>query len=129
MRNILILIDIQKEYTSSNRSFYLKGIHPSLDNCKSLLTKARQLDWSIVHVKHLADESSSTFNPKEEFSQFAVGFEPKQGELVFIKNDRSCFTCKDFKDFIEKHKSDDIYVIGYNTPMCILSTMVYAKNE
>ncbi|MFA6409911.1 MAG: isochorismatase family protein, partial [Gammaproteobacteria bacterium] len=40
-----------------------------------------------------------------------------------------CFTCKDFKDFIEKHKSDDIYVIGYNTPMCILSTMVYAKNE
>jgi nicotinamidase-related amidase len=89
MRNILILIDIQNEYISSNRSFYLKGIHPSLENCKALLIKARELGWTIAHVKHLADENSATFNPKEEFSQFVAEFEPKKGELVFIKNDRS----------------------------------------
>lgn len=44
-KNILVLIDIQKEYVTPGRPFYLSGIEPSLENSRQLLEFARKNDW------------------------------------------------------------------------------------
>jgi len=43
----LVLLDIQREYISPDRAFYLTGISPSLNNCRILLKHARQNYWPI----------------------------------------------------------------------------------
>lgn len=63
----LVIIDIQKEYTTPNRPFYLKGIEPSLKNAQTLLAMARsQHNWQIAHVQHLRPEENAViFNRYE----------------------------------------------------------------
>lgn len=132
-KNMLILIDIQKEYISEERPFYLKGIEPSLERCKQLLLFARLNNWEVVHVQHSNGTESSRFNPKTTFFNFIDGFEPLESELHFVKNDFSCYSNVEFSNyisnFVKENDQQRIIVCGYNTVMCCLSTLEEAKRK
>ncbi len=122
----LVVIDIQKEYTTVNRPFYLNGIEPSLNNAKRMLELARSLNWKIAHVQHFREvERSPIFNRNlPEFSDFVEGFEPREDEFYFEKRIFSCYSNPEFSQFIESQKAEPIYLVGYGTTKCVLSTAV-----
>lgn len=123
----LVIIDIQKEYTTPNRSFYLNGIEPSLTQAKKLLEFCRtQSNWSIAHVQHFREGEGATIFSRHtpEFSDFVEGFEPKINEYYFEKSIYSCYSNPDFALFMEEQKNEPIYIIGYGTTKCVLSTVI-----
>jgi nicotinamidase-related amidase len=124
-KNVLILIDIQQEYTTPGRPFYLHGIEPSLANCAAMLKHARDANWTIAHVIHYRkNPSNDFFNANSPFSNFVEGFEPHDDEMIFTKHLYSCYSSNEFTEFMTKHTHDNIYIIGYNSIMCCLSTVI-----
>lgn len=110
----LVVIDIQREYTTPGRLFYLNGIESSLNNAKKLLEMSRAKKWNIAHVQHFRKEGNGIFNRHElQFSGFVGGFEPKQNEQYFEKSIFSCYSNPEFSYFMEEKKNEPIYIIGY----------------
>lgn len=120
---ILINIDIQREYTTPGRPFYLNGIEPSLRNCRLLLRHARENHWPVMHVRHIQTKGH-LFDEAMEFSRFVEGFEPLPSEPVFTKNNLSCYSDEGFRRMMEGAYHDQVYIAGYNSLMCCLSTLV-----
>jgi len=133
MKNILVLIDIQKEYTTEGRPFCLNGIEPSLVKCRSLLDAARKCGWDIIHIQHSNGKDAQRFNPDSDYFKFVEGFEPLSDEKWYVKNDFSCYSNSDFADYIDgiakSGNEYNIYLIGYNSVMCCLSTMEEARRK
>ena len=131
MSNILIIIDIQKEYITLGRPFHLNGIDDSLTRASAALKFARDNGWDIVHVQHSNGEHAEKFNPTTEHYDFVEGFEPIQGEMHFIKNDFSCYASREFSLYMDKKslEGSNVYVMGYNSVMCCLSTLEEARRK
>jgi len=119
---ILVLIDVQREYVSPGRPFHIAGIGPSLENCRRLLAHARANSWPIAHVRHFG--ASHLFNEALEYSRFVEGFEPLPNEMLFTKTKLSCYSSEPFRLFMDSAREEDVYIVGYNTQMCCLSTVV-----
>jgi ureidoacrylate peracid hydrolase len=119
---ILVLIDIQREYTTPGRPFYLRGIEASLATCSVLLQHARSIGWGVVHVRH--EQEREPFKAGSEFTSFASGFDPADGETVFTKHLLSAFSNDDFASFALRAKAEarPLILIGYGGTMCCLST-------
>jgi ureidoacrylate peracid hydrolase len=122
---ILVNIDIQREYTTPGRPFYLTGIEPSLRNCGLLLLHARDGSWPVIHVRHI-QKKGHLFDEAMEFSRFVEGFEPLPSEPVFTKSNLSCYSDEGFSRMMESAYHDQVYIVGYNSLMCCLSTLVDA---
>lgn len=133
MKNVLILVDIQKEYNTPGRPFYLNGIEESLANCKKILLHARKHNWEVVHIMHSNKNKPATdrFMPGTEYFNFIDEFEPSSAEHCFIKTDFSCYSSEKFAAYMDElHINDSdskIYMIGYNSTMCCLSTLEEAR--
>ena len=130
-KNLLILIDIQNEYVTTGREFYLNGIEKSLNNCRLILNFARKNNWKIAHIQHLNGIDAANFRPNTKYSDFAPGFEPQPQEMHFVKHDYSCYSSPDFANCLEQFTQSEnaIYVIGYNSIMCCLSTLEEARRK
>lgn len=124
---LLIVIDVQREYTTPGRPFYLNGIEESLENCRRVLAHARTMSWPIAHIRHVQD--GQLFNGSMPFSRFVEGFEPLPAEMVFTKHNFSCYSNDEFSRLMRSTNGERIYVIGYNSLMCCLSTIVAAFHE
>ncbi len=119
---VLCVIDIQKEYNTEGRPFFIKGIEDSLEKAQKVLDLARKQGWVVAHIQHL--QSGTIFSPDSSHSDFIEEFAPSDGERVFTKGNFSCFSSKEFTDFLNAHKSSEIYIIGYGTTMCCISTVI-----
>lgn len=133
-KNILVLIDIQKEYVTPGRPYYLSGIEPSLENCRQLLHFARKNNWEIIHIQHSNGEAAERFNPKTDYFDFVDNFRPIAPEKHFLKTDFSCYSSPEFNAYLSelftsKEPAPNIYLIGYNTVMCCLSTLEEARRK
>lgn len=125
--NVLLLIDFQREYNTKGRSFYIKEIEESLGNAQSILRHARKNKWTIIHVKHYNDlefKNTEVFLKGNKYAEYIDEFIPLKTETEFEKNNYSCFSNKEFTEFLEKYKSEKIFVVGYNSRMCVLSTII-----
>lgn len=120
--NTLVVIDVQREYNTPGRLFNIDSIGDSLTNGKCVLDHARKQGWHIVHVRHMQD--GDIFNPKSEYSGFIDGFNPQGGEREIHKGNFSCFSSEEFTKELESRKSDQVFVIGYGTTMCVISTII-----
>lgn len=119
---VLVVIDIQKEYTAPGRSFYLETAGSSLKNADRVLDYARRSGWEIVHIRHLQD--GEIFNPKSEHSGFVAGFEPAPGEEEITKGNFSCYSAPRFAGLVKERLDRPIYIIGYGSTVCCLSTII-----
>ncbi len=122
MSPVLVVIDIQKEYTTEGRPFHLSEIAPSLKNAGYMLTHARDAAWPVVHVQHLQD--GSIFNPADQFSGFVAGFEPLPTEAHVVKGNFSSYSSAPFRNLMETYLDREVLVIGYGSTMCCLSTII-----
>ncbi len=122
-QNVLLLVDFQKEYNTKNRSYYIHNIKSSLENAQKILYHARIKGWPIIHVKHY-NQSSNFFIEKSPYSDYIENFKPITNEFEFIKNNFSCFSSNEFTAKIKEYNCANINIIGYNSRMCILSTII-----
>jgi ureidoacrylate peracid hydrolase len=120
----LVVIDIQKEYITDKRPFRIESIAPSLENAKKVLNKARQAQWPIIHVQHLQD--GQIFSRESEFSDFVDDFRPLKNEITVIKSNFSSYSNPEFTELMKRSAQDqqEIYVIGYGSTMCCISTII-----
>ncbi|MFJ3045390.1 isochorismatase family protein [Herbaspirillum chlorophenolicum] len=118
----LVVIDIQKEYTTPGRRFHIQNIDRSLENARAMLNLARESGWPIVHVKHL--QEGEVFNPTSEMSGFVDGFSPQEGETLAVKSNISSFSSPAFAQFAAAHAKNEFVIVGYGTTMCCLATIV-----
>lgn len=125
--NVLLLIDFQREYNTKGRPFYIKEIEESLKNAQSVLHYARKNKWTIIHVKHYNDlefKNTEVFLKGNKYAEYIDEFIPLKTEAEFEKNNYSCFSNEEFTAFLEKYKPAKIFVVGYNSRMCVLSTII-----
>ena len=118
----LVVVDIQKEYTTPGRPFYLEQAGPSLKKAKEVLEAARRQGWPIVHVKHLQD--GDRFNPKSPLSDYVEEFRPLPGEREVVKGNFSSYSSPEFARIVASAPEREYVVIGYGSTMCCLSTIV-----
>ncbi|SFS30676.1 cysteine hydrolase family protein [Marininema halotolerans] len=121
-KNALVVIDVQREYVTEGRPFYLQGIEPSLNNIQKVLAKARQDGWEIIHVRHL--QEGNIFAKDTEFAAFVPGFEPLTEEQEIHKGNFSCFSSPEFEQRLSELKDYRIHIVGYGSTMCCLSTII-----
>ncbi|SDW77317.1 Nicotinamidase-related amidase [Marininema mesophilum] len=121
-KNALVVIDVQREYVTEGRPFFLNGINSSLNNIQSVLEKARKDGWEIIHVRHI--QESNLFAKDSEFADFVPGFEPREGEKEIHKDNFSCFSASEFEQLLEGLKDHIIHIVGYGSTMCCLSTII-----
>ncbi|WP_196593466.1 isochorismatase family cysteine hydrolase [Pectinatus sottacetonis] len=123
MSNILVVVDIQKEYITKGRAFYINNIGKSLTNAKKILEKARKEKWNVIHIKHLQD--GKIFNPNSGYSDFVDGFIPLDNEIVLEKHNFSCFSNTKFAlEMKNINQDDNVFVIGYSSTLCCLATII-----
>jgi ureidoacrylate peracid hydrolase len=118
----LVCIDIQKEYETEGRPFFIRGIEESLKNAKRVLEHARQRKWTIYHVRHERD--GEPFQKGSPLAGFVVGFEPRAGELEIVKGDFSCYSAPEFARRLQEHLLEEVVVIGYGSTKCCMGTIV-----
>lgn len=123
----IVAIDLQKEYVTQGRPFFLRGIESSLDNCRGIIAEARRRAWTLVHVQHVQD--GAAFNPETPFAGFIEGCQPLATEMVFAKSKLSAYTNPGFGRLMAKLKGKPVHVIGYGSTMCCLSTLVEAHRR
>jgi ureidoacrylate peracid hydrolase len=119
---LLIAIDIQREYITPGRPYCLNGVDESLENCRDILAHARARRWQIAHVRHV--QPGPLFNENHAATQFVKGFEPLPHEYLFTKNNFSAYSNTGFARFMEHSRPEQVYIIGYNSLMCCLSTII-----
>lgn len=124
---VLIIVDAQKEYVSQGRPFYLETIGPSLNNLSLLLEHARKHGWKIAHMRH--QQNSECFTYGSSYSEYIDGFGPIDGEESMTKSNFSCFSSREFQAFVDKYRHEEIFIAGYGTSMCCLSTMIDAHHR
>ncbi len=120
----LVLIDIQREYVTPGRPFFMDLIGPSLENASLLLEHARASRWQIIHVRH--EQDGPLFARGSAFVEFIEGFEPLPGEGVVVKSQISPFSEPGFEAAIKAGGPRPVYVAGYGSPIDCLATMIGA---
>ena len=121
-RPILVVIDIQKEYVTPGRPYFIHGIAPSLDRAKAVLQAARADGWRVVHVRHL--QTGDLFGRASPYAAYVPGFEPLKGEIEIVKADYSCYCSAAFARLMKANIDRPIYVVGYGSTKCCLATIV-----
>jgi nicotinamidase-related amidase len=123
----LVVMDVQREYFTPGRPFYLADGADSLESARAVLDHARARNFNIIHVQHLQD--GDLFNKNGELGQFMDGFEPEQGEHHVVKSQLAAYTNPAYGDLIESFDQRPIYVIGYGSSMCCLATIVTGASK
>jgi ureidoacrylate peracid hydrolase len=121
-KSTLVLIDVQNEYFTPGRPFYLQGGAPSLANIGKLLSHARDNGWHVIHVQHLQD--GSVFSKDGEYGRFVDGFAPTEGEAHIVKSKLSSYTNAAYGPLIDLAAGRAVLVAGYGSTMCCLATIV-----
>ena len=120
--SLLVLVDVQREYSTPGRPFCIGSIGESLENGRRLLAHARRQAWPIAHVRHL--QSGHLFNEALEYSRFVEGFEPLPNEMLFGKSQLSCYASEGFRAFMHSARGEQVYLAGYTSQMSCLATVL-----
>ena len=93
---ILVLVDLQQEYTASPRVLALEDTRGALANCRAALAHARAMGLPVAFVRWL--DRTPLFNKATRFSRWIEGFEPHGVDMIFERNRPSCYASADFAE-------------------------------
>ncbi len=116
----VVIIDAQNEYVTG--ALPLPGVEDALAEIDRLLTKARDAGAPIVHVKHVG-AAGGAFDPNDPRGDFAEGARPAAGETVVEKGLPNAFAGTDLADKLAALGNKNLIVAGFQTHMCVSSTV------
>jgi len=95
----LVLVDMQQEYIAGSRLMALPHASAALENCRAALSPARSKGFPVAFIRQFS--RSAYFNPATAFSGWISGFEPTGADMVFERENPSCYSSTQFAQFME----------------------------
>lgn len=95
----LVLVDMQQEYVAGSRLMALPDANAALTNCRAALDHARSKGFPVAFLRQVS--RSAYFNPATAFSGWIRGFEPTGADMVFERENPSCYSNTMFAQFME----------------------------
>ena len=105
----------------------LTGVEPALDQCATLLARARALKIPVLHIQHDAGPGTP-YDVRAEIGAIADKVAPANGEAVVVKNYPNSFIGTDLDERLKAAGVRNLVVTGFMTHMCINSTARGAFN-
>lgn len=115
---ILLVIDMQKGIVNEK----LYALESLLDNTSKLIDTARKNCVEVIYFKH-DDGFGSGFSSGDEDFEIADEVTPKNNEKVFVKTISSCFSNKDFIEYLKQNGEKELMIVGLMTNYCIDATI------
>ncbi|MET3729183.1 nicotinamidase-related amidase [Fictibacillus halophilus] len=123
----LLIVDVQKGFDETD--FWGERNNANAEvNMLILLGAFREVGLPVFHVQHQSVNEHSPLHPSKLGYQLKTGFEPKEDELLFIKNVNSAFIGTELKDSLEKEEIEHIVIIGLTSNHCVSTTTRMAAN-
>jgi nicotinamidase-related amidase len=119
---LLLLVDLQREYSTDGRRYYIRDIAPALGNCAKLLRTAQQNRWPIAKTRLL--QRGDHFNPKVQFSNWMEAFRPQASDMIFERSEPSCFSNTSFAEMMGHGAGDVVVLAGFTGTVACLSTAI-----
>ncbi len=94
-------------------------------NVKKSIEVARAKNVEILYVQH---DNGAVLVPGNELYEIADEFKPEPNEKRFVKHEGSCFSNKEFREYLESVKEDTLMITGLVTNYCV-DTTVKAAHE
>ncbi|MGE0340978.1 MAG: cysteine hydrolase family protein [Xanthobacteraceae bacterium] len=116
----VIIIDAQNEYV--NGKLPLVNIEPALDNIAILLKAARAASAPVIHVQHKG-RAGGLFDPGADAFKLAPQAASEAGEVIIEKALPNAFAQTSLQDELAKTGRKQLIVAGFQTHMCISSTV------
>lgn len=114
---ILICADVQAQYLHDQCS---GGREAS--RCLALLELWRAELWPVLHLKRIAQ--AAWFDPASDITDWAAGFRPRPGELVFEHPLPSAYSSSRFADYMASMKHVHCLVAGCSLDETVLATVI-----
>lgn len=119
----LVLVDLQQEYISAPRLLALPDAAQALANCRLALAHARTKGFPVAFVRWLG--RSPLFNPATRFSRWIEGFEPTGADMVFERDQPSCYASSSFGEVMGEGGGNFV-LAGFAGESACLATAVDA---
>jgi nicotinamidase-related amidase len=125
-KSALILIDCQNTYRHG--IMQLEGVEPALEQCATLLQRARDSGTHVIHIQHDAGPGSP-YDVRAEIGTISDIVAPKPGETVITKAFPSSFEQTSLDAELKKLGVTDLVLAGFMTHVCVNSTARAAFNH
>lgn len=117
----LVLIDAQREYTEG--ALPLTGVEAAVAEAARLLELARKAGVPVFHIVHHGKPGGALFNPEGPLSGIVTPLSPLDGEAVVAKHLPNAFAGTDLDARIRATGRKELIVAGFQTHMCVSSTV------
>lgn len=126
---VLYLVDLQQGFQETSHWGGKRNNPNCEENCLKILSKFRNEQRPIIHIKHCSTSLNSPLHPSKPGNQFIESLKPLQNEDVIEKNVNSGFIGTNLKRLQDnKYKSINILVVGLTTNHCISTTVRMGSN-
>lgn len=120
----IVFVDMQQEYLATPRLIAIPEIREGLDNCRKLLAHAREFGLPIAFIRWL-NRSTPFFNRATPFANWIDGFEPERNDMVFERNQPSCYSSEGFAKLMADGDTQ-VVLAGFAGESACLSTLIDA---
>ncbi|WP_454019582.1 cysteine hydrolase family protein [Azospirillum sp. Marseille-Q6669] len=117
----LVLIDAQREYTEG--ALPLVGVEAAVAEAARLLERARKAGTPVFHIVHHGKPGGALFNPEGPLSGIVAPLIPLDGETVVVKHLPNAFAGTELDALIRATGRKELIVAGFQTHMCVSSTV------
>ena len=137
MTRALLLIDVQRVYTTPGSAFFVRGHEEAITNMNRLVKAFAAAGEAIIYVRHEHKKDGSDFGRMFDYlgtpaePGFVEGtpdvdFDPAMNivspALHIVKQRYSCFPATGLADILQKSRVDTIVVTGFMTNYCCETT-------
>lgn len=117
----LVLIDAQREYTEG--ALPLVGVEAAVAEAARLLERARKAGTPVFHIVHHGKPGGALFNLEGPLSGIVAPLIPLDGETVVVKHLPNAFAGTNLDTLIRATGRKELIVAGFQTHMCVSSTV------
>ncbi len=119
-QHALILVDYQQGF--DHPSWGRRNNPGAEQQALRLLAHWRAHGAPVVIVRHDSTEPDSTLRPDQPGNALKPGFEPRDGELLCVKQVHSAFIGTSLRAWLDERAVKDITISGISTDMCTSTT-------
>ena len=94
---LLVMVDLQERNYEELAREHGRDLARSLENCMSVITHARNMGLSIAFTRHAGRPGLI-----ERSAAWISGFEPKRSDMVFERQQPSCYANQLFDDVVSR---------------------------
>jgi nicotinamidase-related amidase len=120
----LVFIDLHGDQMAETIKRRAKYFVRALENCRLLLEHARSRRWQLAFVTPLHSKGRR----RRGTPLWVPGFEPSRNDMVFDRNDESCYSSREFADAIGD-AGNAFVLAGFSTEKACLLTMIDASRN